>query len=117
MLTRFLSTASMVARGAQDGTLTVYDLATSQIQWSQQVHDGPVTALEWSPDGAWLASGGRDGLVRLYQTTSGRCLFSFNHGRAVGRLEWSPDSQQLCVASGQDIHLLCVSTLNDGRSS
>jgi WD40 repeat protein len=117
MVTRFLPGATTVARGEPDGTLTVYDHDTSQIHWSQQVHRGSITALEWSPDGAWLASGGGDGLVYLFQTTSGLCSCSFEHGRAVQRLEWSPDSRQLCITSGHRIHVLRITPFNDTSRS
>jgi WD40 repeat protein len=117
MLTRLLPNTTMVACGAPDGTLTVYDQTTSQIQWSQQIHNGTILALEWSPDGAWLASGGQDGLVHLFQVASGLCCCSFDHGHAVERLDWSPESQHLCVASGQTLHLLRITSLNNDGGS
>lgn len=114
MITRLTPTAEIVARGERDGTLTVSQIATSQIQWSKIAHIGPVCALEWSPDGTWLASGGRDGVVHVFQATSGVRCASLTHGRPVKRLEWSLDSRSLCVASGQIVHLIRLASADEG---
>jgi WD40 repeat protein len=114
MITRLTPTAETVACGERDGTLTVSQIATSQIQWSQFAHTGPVLALEWSPDGTWLASGGHDGMVHVFQATTGVCCASLPHGRAVKRLDWSPDSRSLCAASGRLIHLIRLTLTDEG---
>lgn len=114
MITRLIPTATAIARGERDGTLAVCEIATSQITWRKNAHIGPVCALEWSPDGAWLASGGRDGMIRIFQATTGVCRISFTHGRPVKRLEWSPDSQSLCAASGRLVHLIRLPPTAEG---
>ncbi len=113
MLTRVLPQAATGAAGSPDGTVTVYDLTTGQTRWCQHLHEGTILALEWSPDGTWLASGGQDGLVYLLQTASGLCCCSFDHGHAVERLDWSPDSQHLCVVSDRHLHLIHITPFNN----
>jgi WD40 repeat protein len=106
---RLAPNARALARGERDGTLIVSHIATSQVYWSQAAHPAPICALEWSPDGLWLASGGRDGMVRIFQADNGFCCMSLEHGRPVRRLLWAPDSQSLCAISGRTLHLIQLS--------
>lgn len=106
MLTRLNPQTSLIARGERNGTLSIYQRATSQMIWLVEAHNGPVTTLEWSPDGCWLASGGRDGMVHFWRVATGDRQYSFVHGRAVKHLCWSPDSAGLVATSGQTIHLV-----------
>jgi serine/threonine protein kinase len=62
-------------------------------------HDSGVTALDWSPDGARIASGGGDRTLRLWDKAGRRLAGWQMPGRgAVTALAWSPESQML--ASG-----------------
>ncbi|MEO9030054.1 MAG: hypothetical protein ABI413_14690, partial [Ktedonobacteraceae bacterium] len=58
--------------------------------------------------GLLLASGGRDGMVHVWQAATGTHVCSFSHGRTVKYLNWSPDGRCLSSTSGQTIHLLTV---------
>merc|ERR1712000_767923 len=73
-------------------------------------HDGRVRSLAIDPSGIWLASGGDDGTVRVWELLTGRQLWSAKIGddEAVNVVRWRPgkDAVILSAAAGEDIYLL-----------
>ncbi len=58
-----------------------------------------LVALAASADGQWVAAGGADGSVRLWDMARNRSGRSFSAGKAaVKRLKFSPDNQELLIA-------------------
>jgi WD40 repeat protein len=69
---------------------------------SSAVDDHIVYTLSWSPDGAYLASGGGDGYIRLWNSISGESIAAIRgHDNFVAYLSWSPVGEQL-VSAGAD---------------
>ncbi|KAG9235624.1 putative ribosome biogenesis protein erb1 [Amylocarpus encephaloides] len=73
-------------------------------------HEGRVRSLEIDPSGVWLASGGDDGTVRVWELLTGRQIWSakISHDEAVNVVKWRPgkDAVILSAAAGEDIYLL-----------
>jgi WD40 repeat protein len=66
----------------------------------QSGHSGKVLALSFSPDGRWLASGGRDKTVKLWETATGREVRTLiGHKNVVYALAFSPDGRLLASGS------------------
>ncbi len=58
----------LLAFGAQNGDVRIIDAETGEEIKVLAPHEGPVLALALSPDQAWLATGGADGMIRLWRT-------------------------------------------------
>ncbi len=63
-------------------------------------HAGRVTAVAWSPDGKYIASGGDDHTIQVWNALTGaRLLISQGHAGGVPAVAWSPDSTLIASAS------------------
>jgi len=62
---------------------------------------GTVKAVAYSPDGKLLATGGDDGTIRIWDTTSGKFVRMLV-GDPVASLSWSRDGKILAVGSGHN---------------
>lgn len=63
---------------------------------------GLIVVARYSPDGKWLATGGSDGHVRIYEAASMKLhqlMPGIGGGVGVGDLSWHPDSQQIAIAA------------------
>jgi ribosome biogenesis protein ERB1 len=73
-------------------------------------HEGRVRTLSIDPSGVWLASGGDDGTVRVWELLTGRQLWSAKIGdeEAVNVVRWRPgrDAVIISAAAGEDVYLL-----------
>ncbi len=86
--------------------------STPNLAASAAAHQGPVRAAAYAPDGAWLATGGQDGVVRLALADDPATVVSTasESGWVLG-LAWSPDGTALASASSDGtvaVHPLAV---------
>jgi WD40 repeat protein len=69
-----------------------------------EAHRQEVCGLKWSFDDRFLASGGNDNRLKIWdaqQTKSGTPLFKFSsHQAAVKAIAWSPHQANLVVSGG-----------------
>ena len=77
-------------------------------------HDGRVRSLAVDPSGIWLASGGDDGTLKVWELLTGRQIWSVKLGReeAVNVVRWRPGTEAaiLSAAIGQDVYLIAPPT-------
>lgn len=81
----------------------LHSLRTTQVLSS---HSERVMSASWSPDGRYLASGGFDGILRIWNITSGteqKILRS--PSPYILSVSWSPDGKRLISVSNDSIQL------------
>lgn len=67
----------------------------------QTGHTQSVNALAFSPDNRWLASGGKDNVIKIWDLTNGNVLRTFHgHSSNINALAVSDDGQVLASGSG-----------------
>lgn len=71
-------------------------------------HGESVTAMEFSPDGRFLASGSEDGVLLIYSTVDWKPVRRFVNASPLTALTWYPLSGQyiFCGFKSGDIHTI-----------
>ena len=73
-------------------------------------HRDTVIALEFSPDGKFLASGGQDGILLVFSTVDWRPIHKFVDTSPLLTLLWHPvlGGRLFCGFRSGDVHTLCL---------
>jgi WD40 repeat protein len=111
----FLPGAEGLLSAGEDATIRLWRAAEPPIAplVSLPAHGASAYAVSFSPDGKWLATGGKDRLVALRNPTTGQILRTFpGHNGLVYDLAFSPDSELL--ASGSSDGTVRISSLATG---
>lgn len=70
-------------------------------------HTGSVTVIAFSPDGKILASGGKEGTIRLWDVVTGEQKKQLTgHKWTISSLAFSPDGQTLASAIGHEAEMI-----------
>src|SRR5215475_5101886 len=103
----FSRNGTHVLTGSQDGTLKLWDIATTRLVRTFAGHKGDVTAVALSPDGTRALSGSKDKTIRLWEVATGRLIRTiYAHldarggGDEVSTVAFSPDGKRLLSGSG-----------------
>ncbi|KAH8103094.1 WD40 repeat-like protein [Cristinia sonorae] len=82
------------------GQLLVWEWQSESYILKQQGHYFDMNTLAYAPDGQNIATGGDDGKVKVWNTTSGFCFVTFTeHSSAVSAVEFAKQGQVLFTAS------------------
>jgi WD40 repeat protein len=91
--------------------IVIADVSTGKLTVTLKGHDGGIQAVDFSPDGKLLASGGMDGTARVWEIAGARARATLRFPRLRKQLgtEWpitiisvafSPDGRTLATAAG-----------------
>lgn len=92
-----------LASGCEDGTIYVHDVRQKDaLVTSTQQHTMEVCGLKWTTDGRFLASGGNDNAVYIWNlpTTKDPVHRLTEHKSAVKALAWCPWNSSLLATGG-----------------
>ncbi|CAG9562910.1 unnamed protein product [Danaus chrysippus] len=89
------------------GQLLVWEWQSEQYVMKQQGHSLDMTCLAYSPDGLYIVTGGYDGKVKVWNTSSGFCFVTFSeHKSTVTGITFSAN-KKFFVSSSLDGTVRC----------
>ena len=95
---RLLPGRSEAVGGSDNGTVSLWDVATSSLKQPLPSHQGKTYAVGVSPDGRYVASGGQDRIVLLTDLGNGQSRMLLTPPASVANLEFSHNGKLLAVA-------------------
>ena len=95
----FSQDGKLIALGMLDGHVSIWNFASGQLLYSCREHTRAVTSLCFSHEGTWLASGGRDNLVVLYDWRTGLTKRLEGHFESIQGLAFAPQDKTLVSVS------------------
>lgn len=82
------------------GQMLVWEWQSEQYIMKQQGHASEMTCMTYSPDGQYIATGGEDAKVKLWNVNSGFCFVTFSdHTSLISAIQFSSNRKFILSAS------------------
>ncbi|KAF4373592.1 small ribosomal subunit protein RACK1 [Cannabis sativa] len=94
-----------IVSASWDRTVKVWNLSNCKLRCTLAGHGGYVNTVAVSPDGSLCASGGKDGVILLWDLAEGKRLYSLDAGSIIHALCFSPNRYWLCAATENSIKI------------
>ncbi|KHN44614.1 Guanine nucleotide-binding protein subunit beta-like protein [Glycine soja] len=92
-----------------DGSVRVWDVDVDKgalgKRFTLSGHEGYVNVVAVSPDASLVASGGKDGVVLLWDMAGGVKIYEFEVGSVVHGLWFSPNRYWMCIATDESVRV------------
>lgn len=99
--TAFSPDSRTIAIASSDGSVRLWDVATTAVRRTLNGHQQGVRRVAFSPDGRWLASAGQDNTLRVWNIESGRQAARLDVTTAkINAVVFSPDGSLLAAGGG-----------------
>ncbi|XP_042942611.1 guanine nucleotide-binding protein subunit beta-like protein [Carya illinoinensis] len=94
-----------IVSASWDQTVKVWNLSNCKLRNTLAGHGGYVNTVVVSPDGSLCMSGGKDGVILLWDLAEGKRLYSLDTGSIIHGLCFNPNRCWLCAATKQSIKI------------
>ncbi|KAJ4797716.1 Guanine nucleotide-binding protein beta subunit-like protein [Rhynchospora pubera] len=99
-----------IVSASWDQTLKIWNLTNCKLRCTLTAHTGYVNTVIVSPDASLLASGGRDGMLVLWDLAEERKLYYINVGSIIHALCFCPTRYWVCAATDHCVKILDLET-------
>jgi eukaryotic-like serine/threonine-protein kinase len=91
----------LASAGHVDGLVRLWDVKSGKLKQEVKAHDAPM-AVVFSPDGKMLATGGSDGILKLWDTAGGAPKHSLDYApsASINSIAFSPDGRLVTCGGG-----------------
>ena len=89
--------------GCSDGKMMGYQIETGELIFDINAHSSWVTTVAYSPDGAYIISGGNDDKVKIWQSNGVLIYTCSGHIGDITCVKVSPDNQFVVSSSKDDL--------------
>src|SRR6266702_463272 len=117
---RLLSSAGhsfLIASASADSMVQVWrvpskDIPVGKILLTSQSSSNTILTMAWSPDGEYIASGGANQMVEVWEVATGGTICTYHsHKFTVSAVAWSPDGTRIASASfDRTVHIWDATT-------
>ncbi|KAJ1957905.1 cross-pathway control WD-repeat protein cpc2 [Dispira parvispora] len=97
--------SSLIVSCGWDKLVKVWELTKCKLRTNHIGHTGYINTVTISPDGSLCASGGKDGIVMLWDLNDGKHLYSLEANDTINALVFSPNRYWLCAATNSCIKI------------
>ena len=81
---------NLLALGGQDGSVGLVNTSEpTKLLWHATMQPGTTTALSWSADGQWLAAGNENGVIGIFEGTTGNIVERLHVSGIVLAIDWA----------------------------
>ncbi|XP_028066685.1 guanine nucleotide-binding protein subunit beta-like protein [Camellia sinensis] len=94
-----------IVSSSWDRTLKIWNLTNCKIRASLAGHSGYMNTVAVSPDRSLCASGGKDGVILLWDLAEGKKLYSLDSSSIINALCFSPNRYWLCAGTEASIKI------------
>jgi COMPASS component SWD3 len=115
----FSPKGNMLVSGSYDEAVFLWDVRSARVMKSLPAHSDPVSGIDVVWDGTLIASCATDGLVRIWDTSTGQCLRTLVHedNPPVSAVKFSPNGKYVlawtlddCVRLWDYVEGRCIKT-------